>query len=45
MEKLKKVGVIIKAQTLDLIGFDKIWKSFETVSDDKIASSLAELIV
>lgn len=31
--KLKKLNAIIKTHNLDLKGYDKIWKAFETVND------------
>jgi hypothetical protein len=39
--KLKKMNKIIKIENLNLKGFAKVWKAFDTVRNNKIAEHLA----
>lgn len=42
---MKRLNFIIKIETLDLLGLDKIWRAFEAVENERISEILAELIV
>lgn len=41
---IKRINVIMKIFQFQLHGLDKIWKAFQTVKNDHIAETLAELI-